>query len=56
MDIEYNPKSALDFVKGYDSSIESVDGLKKTVRESLNNANYSYCIAKAKQSSESYQK
>ena len=56
MDIGWNPKSALDFMTGYESSVESVDDLKKNLRESLNDAQYSYGIAKAKQSAESSQK
>lgn len=49
MKIGWNPKSGLEFVNGYESSMESVDYLKKNQRESLNGAQYSYGITKAKQ-------
>ena len=56
LDIGWNPKSALDFVTEYESSIKSVDDLKKNLKESFEDAQYSYNIAKAKQTAESSMK
>lgn len=50
MDFGWNPISALKFIAGYESSIESDDYLKNNLREILNNPHYSYFIAKVKQS------
>lgn len=56
MDIGLTRKSELGLTKGYESLIESVDDLKKNLRGSLYDAQYSYRIEKAKQYAMSSQK
>jgi len=53
MDLGWNPKSALEFISGAESSIESLDELKDKLRNSLEDAKFSYKVAKARQASES---
>lgn len=56
MDISWNPKSALPFITGYESSIKRVDYSKKNIQVILNDTHNSYGIANEKQSPESFQK
>jgi len=52
LDIGWKPKSALEFISGSGSIVQSVDELRDKLKGSLDDAQYSYKVSKARQSSE----
>lgn len=56
LDLGWSPRNALDFISGYETSVESVDDLKKKLKDSLDDAQFSYKIAKSRQSAEASQR
>jgi len=53
LDIGWNPKSVLDFISGSEINVQSLDELKKKLKFSLDDAQFSYKLAKSRQAAES---
>lgn len=53
LDLGWVPKSALDFISGSEVPVESVNEFKQRLKNSLNDAQYSYKVSKARQTAES---
>lgn len=52
LDLGWKPKDALDFIHSCENSIQSVSDLKDKLKSSLEDAQFSYKVSKARQSSE----
>ena len=56
LDIGWKPKSALEFISGPGSFVQSVDELKGKFKNSLEDAQFSYEVSKARQAAEASNK
>jgi len=52
LDLGWVPKSALDFISGSEVPVQSVDEFKQRLKNSLEDAQYSYRVLKARQAAE----
>ena len=53
LDLGWNPKSVLDFISGSEIDVQSVDDLRKQLKFSLEDAQFSHKLVKSKQAAES---
>lgn len=53
MDLGYNPRTPLDMISGSEIPVESVEDFKQRMKNSLEDAKFSYNVSKARQSAQS---